>query len=63
MICPECKKEIDHVISTAYVFQSAYFKEGTNKLDNDTWNHVGDGDIEKITCPECDEDITELVEM
>lgn len=61
MLCPKCNKEIDHVVTASYHFESVYFKEGENKVDNDTWEHVGDGDVETAHCPECDENIIDKI--
>lgn len=61
MVCPKCNKEIDHVITASYHFESVYFKEGSKEIYHETWSHVGDGDVESAHCPECDEDIWEEI--
>jgi len=63
MLCPNCNKEIDHVITASEHFESVYFKENKNEVDNDTWSHVGDGDVKSAHCPECDEDIIEEIKL
>jgi len=61
MKCPKCKTEIEYVRVYSQCYQNAYFKEGTNKIED---YHSVEEILETlaIECPECDEDIINEVE-
>ena len=68
MKCPKCRKEIDKVCIVSKCWQYGYLGPLNLKLTKPKCHITSYGGVEEIfetisiTCPECDEDISECIE-